>query len=395
MDSSVYRRDKDGRIIGTDESQLQNISPQVSSPSPNIPSSTRPPQKINNQSPKPQINLAQLKLPPAFKKFFSSGDKKPTTPISRVTFWAKRIVIFYLVFFIFLGIKTSLSLQKVNASPVVAVEDTAGTNWLLVGSDSREGLTPEEQQQLHTGQDEGAQRTDTIMLVHMGSSGTTLVSLPRDSYVYIPEHTDVDGNLQEQRRNKLNAAYSQGGAPLLVETVEFNTGLKIDHYMEIGFKGIRDLTDAVGGVDICVPQDYNDEKSNLNVKAGCQELDGVTALAYVRMRYADPRGDIGRIERQQQYLGAVMKKVSKVTTLLNPIAMYQVSTAGTDSVILGESDGIKDVARLGLAMRSIASGSGKIATVPISDPAAETAAGSSVIWDKDAAIAFFADLAAN
>ena len=75
--------------------------------------------------------------------------------------------------------------------------------------------------------------------------------------------------------------------------------------------------------------------------------------------------------------------------------MYQVSTAGTDSVILGESDGIKDVARLGLAMRSIASGSGKIATVPISDPAAETAAGSSVIWDKDAAIAFFADLAAN
>ena len=395
MDSSVYRRDKDGRIIGTDESQLQNISPQVSSPSPGSPSATRPPQKIRNSSSKPQINLAELKLPPAVKKFFSSGDKKPATPLSRITFWAKRIVIFYLVFFIFLGIKTSFSLQKIDASPVVAVEDTAGINWLLVGSDSREGLTPEEQQQLHTGQDEGAQRTDTIMLVHMGSSGTTLVSLPRDSYVYIPEHTDVDGNLQEQRRNKLNAAYSQGGAPLLVETVEFNTGLKIDHYMEIGFKGIRDLTDAVGGVDICVPQDYNDEKSNLNVKAGCQELDGVTALAYVRMRYADPRGDIGRIERQQQYLGAVMKKVSKVTTLLNPIAMYQVSTAGTDSVILGESDGIKDVARLGLAMRSIASGSGKIATVPISDPAAETAAGSSVIWDKDAAIAFFADLAAN
>ena len=395
MDSSVYRRDKEGRIFGTDESQSENISLQVSSPSPNTPSATRPPQKLGTSVPKPQINFSQFKLPPAIKKLFSSGDKKPTTPISRVTHWAKRIVIFYLVFFIFLGIKTNFSLQKVNASPVVAVEDTAGTNWLLVGSDSREGLTPEEQQQLHTGQDEGAQRTDTIMLVHMGSSGTTLVSLPRDSYIYIPEHTDVDGNFQEKRRNKLNAAYSQGGAPLLVETIEFNTGLKIDHYMEIGFKGIRDLTDAVGGVDICVPQDYNDEKSNLNVKAGCQELDGVTALAYVRMRYADPRGDIGRIERQQQYLGAVMKKVSKVTTLLNPIAMYQVSTAGTDSVILGESDGIRDVARLGLAMRGIASGSGKIATVPISDPAAETAAGSSVIWDKDAAIAFFAELAAN
>lgn len=165
--------------------------------------------------------------------------------------------------------------------------------------------------------------------------------------------------------------------------------------MEVGFRGIRDLTDAIGGVDICVPQDYNDEKSNLNVKAGCQELDGVTALAYVRMRYADPKGDIGRIERQQQYLGAVMKKISKVTTVLNPIAMYRVSTASTDSVILGNGDGIKDVGRLGLAMRAISNGQGKIATVPIADADAETAAGSSVLWDKDAALAFFAELAAN
>ncbi len=398
MNSSVYRRDKDGRIFGTDESKLnpapnQQISASVDQPKTADNPAPSYPQKI--QQPKPQINLGQIKLPEQIKKFFSSDKNKPKTPIGRVTFYAKRIVIFYLIFFVFLGIKTSLSLQKMPASSAVAVEDTAGTNWLLVGSDSREGLTLEEQQQLRTGQDEGAQRTDTIMLVHISNSGTTLVSLPRDSYVYIPEHTDLEGNLQEQRRNKLNAAYSQGGAPLLVETVEFNTGLKIDHYMEIGFKGIRDLTDAVGGVDICVPQDYNDEKSNLNVKAGCQELDGVTALAYVRMRYADPKGDIGRIERQQQYLGAVMKKVSQVTTLLNPIAMYRVSSAGTDSVILGEGDSIKDVGRLGLAMRSIASGSGKIATVPISDPAAETAAGSSVIWDKDAAIEFFAQLAAN
>jgi LCP family protein required for cell wall assembly len=304
VNSSVYRRDKDGRIFGTDESKLnpapnQQISASVDQPkTANNPAPSYP-QKI--QQPKPQINLGQIKLPEQIKKFFSSDKNKAKTPIGRVTFYAKRIVIVYLIFFMFLGIKTSLSLQKMPASSAVAVEDTAGTNWLLVGSDSREGLTLEEQQQLHTGQDEGAQRTDTIMLVHISNSGTTLVSLPRDSYVYIPEHTDLEGNLQEQRRNKLNAAYSQGGPPLLVETVEFNTGLKIDHYMEIGFKGIRDLTDAVGGVDICVPQDYNDEKSNLNVKAGCQELDGVTALAYVRMRYADPKGDIGRIERQQQY----------------------------------------------------------------------------------------------
>lgn len=328
-----------------------------------------------------------------FKKIFSGGGAK--TPIGKVTYVAKRILIFYIVFFIVLGLKTSSSLQKIPATPTSPVADTAGTNWLLVGSDSREGLTPEEQQQLHTGQDEGAQRTDTIMLVHMGSNGTTLVSLPRDSYVTIPEHIAADGSTQGQIKNKLNAAYSQGGAPLLMATVEFNTGLHIDHYMEVGFRGIRDLTDAVGGVDICVPQDYDDEKSNLHVKAGCQELDGVTALAYVRMRYADPKGDIGRIERQQQYLGAVMHKISRVTTVLNPIAMWRISSAGTDSVILGEGDGIKDVGRLGLAMKAISSGQGKIATVPISNPDANTAAGSSVLWDKEAALAFFADLAAN
>jgi LCP family protein required for cell wall assembly len=397
VDSSVYRRDKDGRIFGTDETKpqpaQQQKAQQINQPVNPVQESAVPRQVIAKS--KPKLNLSQLTLPPVIKNIFSKKNKAPATPFTKATYYAKRIVIFYLVFFVLLGIKTSLSLQKIEASSTVAAEDTAGTNWLLVGSDSREGLTLEEQQELHTGQDEGAQRTDTIMLVHIGSNGTTLVSLPRDSYIYIPEHTDLDGNFQEQRRNKLNAAYSQGGAPLLVETVEFNTGLKIDHYMEIGFKGIRDLTDAVGGVDICVPQDYNDEKSNLNVKAGCQELDGVTALAYVRMRYADPKGDIGRIERQQQYLGAVIKKVSKVTTVLNPIAMWRVSSAGTDSVILGEGDSVRDVARLGLAMRSIASGNGNIATVPISDPAAETAAGSSVIWDKEAALEFFAQLAAN
>ena len=144
-----------------------------------------------------------------------------------------------------------------------------------------------------------------------------------------------------------------------------------------------------------MPQDYDDEKSNLHVKAGCQEMDGVTALAYVRMRYADPKGDFGRIERQQQYLGAVMKKIARVTTVLNPIAMYRVSSAGTDSLILGEGDSVKDVVRLGIAMKGIASGKGTIASVPIADSGAITAAGSSVLWDKAAAATLFAELGAN
>ena len=407
MESSVYRRDQNGRIYGTDEANSTVVPtpqesfvtpaqvPQFSEVKPVAPEVELPKARDFNKSKADErLKLSELKLPPIIKRLIGE-NKKSESPAARATLIAKRIFIFYIVFFLLLGIKTGLSLDKIQATPAVQVEDTAGTNWLLVGSDSREGLSIEEQQQLHTGQDEGAQRTDTIMLVHLGSDGTTLVSLPRDSFVYIPEHTDLDGVAQGQTRNKLNAAYSQGGAPLLVSTVEFNTGLRIDHYMEVGFRGIRDLTDAIGGIDVCVPQDYDDEKSNLHVKAGCQELDGVTALAYVRMRYADPKGDIGRIERQQQYLAAVMKKVSKVTTILNPIAMYRTSKAGTDSVILGKGDGIRDVARLGLAMKGISAGKGKIATVPISNVDANTAAGSSIIWDKEAAIAFFAELAAN
>jgi LCP family protein required for cell wall assembly len=407
VESSVYRRDQNGRIYGTDEANSKVVPtpqesfatpaqvPQFSELKPSAPEVELPKSRdFNKSNADERLKLSELKLPPVIKRLIGE-NKKSESPAARATLIAKRIVIFYIVFFLLFGIKTGLSLDKIQATPAVQVEDTAGTNWLLVGSDSREGLSIEEQQQLHTGQDEGAQRTDTIMLVHLGSDGTTLVSLPRDSFVYIPEHTDLDGVAQGQTRNKLNAAYSQGGAPLLVSTVEFNTGLRIDHYMEVGFRGIRDLTDAIGGIDVCVPQDYDDEKSNLHVKAGCQELDGVTALAYVRMRYADPKGDIGRIERQQQYLAAVMKKVSKVTTILNPIAMYRTSKAGTDSVILGKGDGIRDVARLGLAMKGISSGQGKIATVPISNVDANTAAGSSIIWDKEAAIALFAELAAN
>ena len=456
MDSSIYRRDVNGRIYGIDESEQivqepiatppsepQSISsspvepevaprinpvpinaprnePQIVPPiTPSYPNAQspviqRPPMPTSgpdNQKPKnfkkPKLNVeliksdlakidwSKFKQPETYKQFLAGKSNNSTSGIGKVTFYAKRVLIFYIVFFIVLALKTSLGLNKIDATPANQIENTAGTNWLLIGSDSREGLTPEEEQQLHTGQDEGSQRTDTIMIVHIGKDGVTLVSLPRDSYVSIPAHTTTDGTQLDITKNKINSAFQSGGAPLLVETVEMNTGLSIDHYMEIGFKGVRDLTNAIGGVDICVPQDYDDEKSNLHVKAGCQEMDGVVALAYVRMRYADPKSDFGRIERQQQYLGAVMKKIARATTILNPIAMWRVSSAGTDSLILGKGDSVKDVARLGLAMKGIASGKGTIATVPIADSGAMTAAGSSVLWDKAAAATLFAQLAAN
>ena len=165
--------------------------------------------------------------------------------------------------------------------------------------------------------------------------------------------------------------------------------------MEVGFKGIRDITNAVGGVNMCIPADVTDKNSGLNLLAGCQELDGKDALAYVRMRYADPKGDLGRVERQQQYLSSVMKKVATAPVLLNPISMWQLVNAGTESVNVGDSDSIMDIGRLARAMRGLSNGSGTLTTVPVSDADATTAAGSSVIWDEAAARELFISLGAN
>lgn len=350
--------------------------------------------KIVAEKPQVERAVSKLKMPQVALPKFSLGKGKSRYP--RPIRYIRNIVLAYLGFYIILGFHAATSLDKMPASANVVLPDTAGTNWLLVGSDSREGLTQEERKELHTGQDEGSQRTDTIMLIHISDSGkSTLVSLPRDSYVTIPAHIALDGSSVEDRKNKINTAYGKGGAPLLVETVERNTGLHIDHYMEIGFKGIRDITNAVGGVNMCIAADVTDKNSGLNLLAGCQELNGKDALAYVRMRYADPKGDLGRVERQQQYLSSVMKKVATPAVLLNPISMWKLVDAGTGSVNVGGTDSIMDISSLARAMRGLSNGSGTLTTVPVSDADATTAAGSSVIWDEAAARELFVSLGAN
>ena len=337
--------------------------------------------------------LFQRKVKGDSKKF----KKTPAGKFLHRMFAVLRIVVVaYLIIYIVLGVWTSKSLEKTNATPAKPIAATAGQNWLLIGSDSRRGLSTHEQKVLHTGPDTDTQRADVIMIVHIDEKGhPTLVSLPRDSYVKIPAHISSDGTKVETRKNKINAAYSFGGAPLLVATVEKNTGLHVDHYMEIGFAGIKEITDAVNGVRLCVPHNYDDKNSNLHVKKGCQEMNGKKALAYVRMRYADPKGDLGRIQRQQQYIAAVLHKVATPSMVLNPFAMKNFSQAATDSIIVGTDDGVRDLLSLGLAMRNLSQGNGKVLTVPVSDPNATTAAGSSVLWDKDKAEKLFKTLGAR
>ena len=317
------------------------------------------------------------------------SSPKRRRPVLRVLKWA---AIAYVVWLIGLLTYASLSLPQTQALSPNPIPDTSGSVWLMVGSDSRAGLTPKEQSQLHTGNEEG-QRTDTIMIVRMAAGeAPTMISVPRDSWVTIPAHTAKDGSQVPDRKGKINAAFAYGGAPLLSETIEYNTGLHVDHYMEVGFGGIVAMTNAVGGIEACFDEAVKDRNSGLDVEAGCQNLDGREALAWVRMRYADPKGDLGRIERQQQYVASMVDEILSWQTLVNPFRQLAIVNAVLDSILVDENTGPFDLGRFGLGMGRIASGGGEVTTVPIDD-SSHWAGGQWVInWDRGEADELFASL---
>ncbi len=313
--------------------------------------------------------------------------------------WVRRIllvigvlILAFLVWIVGLMIYAATSLHKVEALSPHPIADTSGTVWLLVGSDSREDLSAEEQKELHTGNEEG-QRTDTIMLVHMkAGEEPTLVSIPRDSWVTIPAHTSSSGKQVAAQQAKINAAFAYGGAPLLSETIEYNTGLHVDNYMEIGMSGIVALTDAVGGIEVCFEEPIKDENSGLDVEAGCQILDGQEALAWVRMRYADPKGDIGRIERQQEYVRLMMHEILSWETLLHPGRQLDIVNAVIEAITVDLDTGSVDLGRFGLGMGKVAAGKGEVTSVPTNDSDHWVNGQWVLKWDTDEAYELFASM---
>jgi LCP family protein required for cell wall assembly len=275
-------------------------------------------------------------------------------------------------------------LGKVAAMPGgTRPADTPGRTYLVVGSDSRSALTPAERSRLGTGQAVGG-RTDTIMLLHVsaGSGPTVLISVPRDSYVGIPGHG----------KNKINAAYAFGGPQLLIRTIEASTGVHVDEYVETGLLGYADLVDAVGGVNVCVKRAMNDPKAHINLKPGCQTFDGNTALGYARARYSDPRGDLGRVERQRQVLAAIAGKTLSPSVVLLPWRSFPAASAGAGALTVDDGTSPWGLTSFILAMRDVAGGGGLSLTVPIANPNLSTPAGSSVGWDTAKARTLFDDL---
>jgi LCP family protein required for cell wall assembly len=289
-----------------------------------------------------------------------------------------------------LGYTAWSSVHRVNAlAPAHAITntpDSPGRTYLVVGSDSRSDLTAAERKALGTGSVAGA-RTDTIMLLHVPASGgpTVLISVPRDSYVAIPGHG----------HNKINAAYAFGGAPLLVRTLEQATGVRIDEYVETGLGGFANVVDALGGVVLCPKFNMKDKDAHINLKKGCQQMDGKTALGYARARHSDPRGDLGRVERQRETLAAIAKKMLSPGSLIQPWRALPAAKAGGGALTVDNGTTPLGLAHFVLAMRAVAGGSGLSLTIPISNPNLITPAGSSVEWDHTKALQLFSDLKAD
>jgi LCP family protein required for cell wall assembly len=258
---------------------------------------------------------------------------------------------------------------------------TAGSNWLITGSDSRQGLTRAQERQYSTGRDISGHRSDTIMLLHVPSNGTrpVLISLPRDSYVPIPGHG----------YNKINAAYSFGGPKLLAETVQNLTGLRIDHFMEIGFGGFVNVVNAVGGVHMCLPGPLKDTASGLNLKAGCQTLSGGEALGYVRDRHDFADQDLQRIQDQRLFLKSLLSKLTSTGTLINPFQSIPAAFGTAGAITVDSGTHLYQLIQVGFALRNP-----QTTTVPIANANYPTSnAGDAVLLDTALAHQLFHDLA--
>ncbi|GAB3689218.1 LCP family protein [Nocardiopsis oceani] len=257
-----------------------------------------------------------------------------------------------------------------------------GTTYMIVGSDSRDGLDDDQIEELATGRAEGS-RTDTVMVLYMPRDGDpTIVSVPRDSYVPMPIPGYAD--------NKINTAFADdvcgtdedgeevcGGPGPMVESFERASGVRIDHYVEIGMGGFVDLVDAVGGVELCPEEAMEDPKAGLDIEAGCQEMDGGTALGYVRTR-ATPRADLDRIQRQREFFSALIEESSAPSTLFNPFRSVPLVIAGTDTFTVDEGDKLRHLASMLLAMR----GGTETTAVPVGDTPTLEGVGSVVVWDE-------------
>lgn len=248
-------------------------------------------------------------------------------------------------------------------------KESSAVNYLIVGSDTREGLSREEIKRLKVGGTDVAagKRSDTMLLIHISKKRdkAAIISIPRDSYALIPEHNNSQGKLIPAAYSKINSAYNWGGAPLLIKTLENMSDLRIDHYVELNFVGFVRMVDALGGVEICTKKDIDDPKSHLTLPAGTHVLDGIDSLKFVRTRVFDGLGDLGRMKRQQEFASAMLRKATSAGVLLNPVKMVDFINSALDSVVTDEGLSQGDLLTLGKQLRNLSASNVRTLTIPL------------------------------
>ena len=276
-------------------------------------------------------------------------------------------------------------------------KESSAVNYLIVGSDTREGLSRAEIKRLKVGGTEVAagKRSDTMLLIHISKKRdkAAIISIPRDTYALIPEHTTSQGKVIPATHSKINSAFNWGGAPLLIETFEEMSGLRIDHYIEVNFVGFVRMVDALGGVEICTKKDIDDPKSHLVLPAGRHTLDGVDSLKYVRTRQFDGLGDLGRMKRQQEFAGAMLRKATSAGVLLNPVKMIDFINSALDSVVTDEGLSQGDLLTLGKQLRNLSASSVRTLTIPLKYyNYSKNGVSAAVLWDPVLAPELFEQL---
>ena len=316
--------------------------------------------------------------PPSDRQMSSATAPPPPRPKKRR--WRPRLrlgfipllLLLLVVYLVGVPLYFWTQIDKVDAEPGGdRPADQPGTNYLIVGSDKADDLSADQRKVLQTGE-RGGTNTDTIIVLHTGSGGRTMMSIPRDTLTEVPgEGTQM-----------INSAFASGGAPKLVASVEKLTGIHIDHYVELGFGSVINTVDAFGGVEICPKQDMDDPLARLDIKKGCQEVDGLTALAYSRSRHVTALSDLDRVARQREVISALGDEALSPWTFVNPVRYWNLNKAGSGAIRIDEGMNPVDLGRFALAM----TGDSQTCTMPNlaapSDP-------NRIIADPDRAPALF------
>lgn len=268
---------------------------------------------------------------------------------------------------------------KLTKTPwLTSAPQSSATSWLLLGSDQRDGSTGADSSSGTPGA-----RTDTILVLTKPKQGnSSLISIPRDSLVKIGS-----------AYMKINAVMQNYGNKAMVGQIERITGNKIDHVAEIRFGGLKNVVDALGGVQLCYNSTVNDPNSGLNWKAGCHLADGGTALAFSRMRYSDPLGDFGREARQRQVIAAITKKATSASVLTNVGTLGKVAQTALASVTVDDKSNPYTLLQMALAFRDASGTSGVTGSVFWTDPGYYVSGvGSSVLLDDTKNLQLFSQL---